>query len=495
MENRISAEEARMQTINNAIRLMASVIIFLVFGVLLYYNFVMIYPHLPAFFWAITTTLCLSYVKDNLLNLLEIGDEICRPYKLVLIPGTFLLWFSLMFFSWFTENPLLLIFLGAIIVSELSLLFLNRHTLVSAFLVLVLLFVIAFPTFWLIQRCFIESKNATIEINNFLTDQKFVDMIRDYEKWEIYQEAVSYASSWGYEPKQLTSEHISGYVVNFIKTAGNQLTGFFGGLVTFTANVGNFMFDVVIYISCTFFFLAKKDVILIEIGRLSPFSTEDNLRLKISILSSVLRICVCSLVIVLIHGGITFISFYMSGLELQVIFAILSGFLSLFPFISSWIIWVPASLFLYYKGEFINSILVSSLHVAATYLIDPIIYSYIPNSNSYFSGLSIVFGLSSFGITGVIVGPMAFSTLVTMKDIYLQYIERPTQFALETPSPPNTPLQITNDPSNSNNKNSANNNNNSVGYSWVSFFKRDSPKSTKNVVSKRKAGTKQESIL
>ena len=124
-------------------------------------------------------------------------------------------------------------------------------------------------------------------------------------------------------------------------------------------------------------------------GRLSPFDSADNEKLKESIRNSITRTFLCSLLVGLLHGCTTFISFSLSGIELKVIFSLLSGFLATLPILSSWIIWIPACLWLYMVGRLLESLLVFIAHVAATYWANPLIYSYIPGANSYFVGLSI----------------------------------------------------------------------------------------------------------
>jgi hypothetical protein len=66
---------------------------------------------------------------------------------------------------------------------------------------------------------------------------------------------------------------------------------------------------------------------------------------------------------------------------------------------------------------------VASAHIIATYWGDPLIYSYIPGANSYFVGLSIVMGITAFGVMGALLGPLIIGTLVTLKDIYISYIQ------------------------------------------------------------------------
>ncbi len=52
---------------------------------------------------------------------------------------------------------------------------------------------------------------------------------------------------------------------------------------------------------------------------------------------------------------------------------------------------------------------------------DPYIYSKIPNSHPYITGLSIVLGFSAFGVEGVLIGPLLIIFAVTIYDMFDQY--------------------------------------------------------------------------
>lgn len=66
--------------------------------------------------------------------------------------------------------------------------------------------------------------------------------------------------------------------------------------------------------------------------------------------------------------------------------SVLSGFLAMMPVISSWVIWLPATLILYLQKRMLEAILMAAIHVSANYLLDTAVYSFIPGANSYFMG-------------------------------------------------------------------------------------------------------------
>ena len=75
---------------------------------------------------------------------------------------------------------------------------------------------------------------------------------------------------------------------------------------------------------------------------------------------------------------------------------VLSGFLAMMPVITSWVIWLPATLILYLQRRVFEAVLMALVHVSANYLLDTAVYSFIPGANSYFMGsvISIHIALS-----------------------------------------------------------------------------------------------------
>jgi len=170
-------------------------------------------------------------------------------------------------------------------------------------------------------------------------------------------------------------------------------------------------------------------------SQLSPFSEEDNEKLYSSIKRSVSRIFVCSFAIGIVHMVTTYLAFYICELEFRLLLAFLSGFLAILPVISTWIIWAPSTIYFFLCGKYFNAIVIASTHLFATYYVDTVIYSYIPGGNVSIIGLSIVLGVSAFGILGFLVGPLLTGISVTLFDIYRHYQQLPIPEFLSARSP------------------------------------------------------------
>jgi predicted PurR-regulated permease PerM len=63
------------------------------------------------------------------------------------------------------------------------------------------------------------------------------------------------------------------------------------------------------------------------------------------------------------------------------------------------LIWIPVTVMLIINEQIVSAICVMILHLVASYVIQPLLYSYIPG-NPYYITLSAFFGFKVFGIAG-----------------------------------------------------------------------------------------------
>jgi predicted PurR-regulated permease PerM len=202
--------------------------------------------------------------------------------------------------------------------------------------------------------------------------------------------ASFFFSSSFFSPIDFNLQYLRTQLVTVITWLGNNFARFFGTAIEVATNLSSFIFSLIVFVSSLFYFLVvstsgsvsfffllppplplslplplllplpapekafshqSKDDIIQEIGKLSPFDPSDNEKLKESIRNSITRTFFCSLLVGLLHATTTFASFSLTGIELKVIFSLLSGFLSTLPILSSWVIWVPACAYLYMIGR------------------------------------------------------------------------------------------------------------------------------------------------
>jgi hypothetical protein len=150
-----------------------------------------------------------------------------------------------------------------------------------------------------------------------------------------------------------------------------------------------------------------------------------------------------SFAVAALHSAVTFASFTHVGSEFVYVFTFLSGFLSLVPVLSSWLIWFPAGVLLYLTGDVRGSLVVFVSHIGTVALADPWILGAVPGGGHHTTGLSLALGVYTFGPIGVIAGPLLVALSLSLREIYAVY-QLPSQedatnaglsLAVATPNP------------------------------------------------------------
>ena len=107
----------------------------------------------------------------------------------------------------------------------------------------------------------------------------------------------------------------------------------------------------------------------------------------------------------------TLITFYACDVQLIYFPSIISSILAILPFVNPMVISILPSLSLWLQGHLIKSILLLLSHVLASFMIIPLFHEEIKGVDTYFGSLSIALGIYSYGLEGVIVGPILMSLI------------------------------------------------------------------------------------
>ncbi len=91
------------------------------------------------------------------------------------------------------------------------------------------------------------------------------------------------------------------------------------------------------------------------------------------------------------------------------------------PVFSSWIVYIPVSLGLYFANENALALVVLLVRMFLCFVIDPFIFTFIPG-DTFVIGVAIVMGIYVFGLPGVVAGPLITGVTCTMFEMYREYI-------------------------------------------------------------------------
>lgn len=205
-------------------------------------------------------------------------------------------------------------------------------------------------------------------------------------------------------------------LVNYIQPRVLSLTGATGSFFART------LFDGIILIIATFFFLCDGPVMINHLMRLSPLNDdyEQELLLEFDRIS---RAVVLATILSAIAQGLTAgLGYYIAGVPSFPLLTMLSIAFALIPFVGPAIIWAPVCLYLTFIEERTTAaILLALWGVLVVGTIDNLVKAVVLHGQSQLHPLlallSVLGGVTTLGPVGIVVGPMVVAMLQTLLGI------------------------------------------------------------------------------
>ncbi len=198
-------------------------------------------------------------------------------------------------------------------------------------------------------------------------------------------------------------------------TAGNS----FQKIVSVTSN---FLISLTIILFIMFYiFLEKKKILEIAI-KIIPFSKNTSSKLLTDSKKVIIAVLIGQVLTAIIQGLLGMFSFIVVGIEGAVFWGIVMMVLSIIPIVGAFLIWLPAGLFLLMNGDVWQGIFVLTWGALVVSNIDNIIRPKLVNKFADIHPLEtfigIIIGISTFGIIGIIVGPLILSLFTQLIKAY-----------------------------------------------------------------------------
>jgi len=183
-------------------------------------------------------------------------------------------------------------------------------------------------------------------------------------------------------------------------------------------------------------FLVESELSLVDtVFEFLPVPKDQQNQIAQYIQGNISQIFVCSGLLCFSHGFFTWLFFSLAGMDFAYSAALITGLTAIFPFVSPWFVYAPALLIFYLKGHsfvLIIGVCLFFLDQIVGSFVDDRVYQLIPNSQPYVTGLSVALGVSSFGIAGILVGPMLVVMIKTFFQLYAVNTSAPVITTKET---------------------------------------------------------------
>ena len=163
--------------------------------------------------------------------------------------------------------------------------------------------------------------------------------------------------------------------------------------------------------------------IAFHLERLSPLDPRDTRELVTEFRDVGRRAFVGTVATAMVEGTLGAVGFALTGVPHPVTWGVLLGLLSFIPAIGTLIAWVPAAVWLLTTGHVVRAIVLSAwslLFVMALndYVVRPRLVGRGGDAHPLLMLVALLGGISVFGISGVVIGPVVVSLFVAAAHLY-----------------------------------------------------------------------------
>ena len=225
----------------------------------------------------------------------------------------------------------------------------------------------------------------------------------------------------GFDPATLSPERIVMPVIRQIpgwvaRNGGAVLGGLAGAIIGFF-----------LVLLSAYFFYTEGDEILQQLSILSPlphrYDQEFRVRFK-DVVDATFRGQVLT---ALAQGLATGIGLAIARVPGAALWGAVAALLSLLPMVGAAAVWVPATIYLYIAASmgtrgYFGAVFLTIWGITVVSLVDNVVRPWAMSGKAQLPAIPLLFavlgGLQAFGFVGLVIGPLVFSLLMTIIDIY-----------------------------------------------------------------------------
>ena len=226
---------------------------------------------------------------------------------------------------------------------------------------------------------------------------------------------------WGWLQRQRFGRDIPNLDV-VLKMGASRIAGFVTEGAGFLArSLVVVIVDVIIMLFALFFFFRDGDAIMARLRRVLPFDPsfrEGRIRETAELIKASIS---SGIIVALVQGVVGGITFALLGLGAPVFWGVIMAFFSLLP-LGAWIVWLPVAVWLLLTGEIGRGISLMAIGAGGISLIDnflrPMLLAGRTEMNGLLVFISLLGGMATFGLIGLVLGPVIMATAISFVDAY-----------------------------------------------------------------------------
>jgi predicted PurR-regulated permease PerM len=184
-----------------------------------------------------------------------------------------------------------------------------------------------------------------------------------------------------------------------------------------------FLFHLSVTLLVMFYLFRDGDSIVKRLRELLPFEDDHRARMIREARDLIFASVISTLVAAAVHAVIGGLAFALMGVHSPIFWGVMMGFFSLVPVVGSSLIWVPAAIALIASGHLGRGVLLILICGLLVALVDNVVRPRLISGRAEMGGLvvfiSVLGGISVFGLLGVVLGPIVVATTASLLDLYM----------------------------------------------------------------------------
>jgi predicted PurR-regulated permease PerM len=255
-------------------------------------------------------------------------------------------------------------------------------------------------------------------------------------------EIVATVQTWQKEPLSTQlSEKLAGYprlndfwqsvsgsidVVAVVQQVGQRVQAI--GTTIFSG-IAYTVFQAALMLFVLFYLYRDEDQAIQSVRRYSPLTEQETSRLLIRVSDTIHATIYGSVVVAVVQGSLGCLIFWILGLPGAAVWGLAMGLLAMVPYLGTFVVWVPAAIILAVSGQWTQAAILVGWGVLVIGLIDNLLYPTLVGNrlrqHTVVSFVAIIGGLTMFGASGIVLGPVLVTTTFTLLELWRERSPRP----------------------------------------------------------------------
>ena len=252
---------------------------------------------------------------------------------------------------------------------------------------------------------------------------------RSLEQALVQEHAGKFAQAWHWIASHVPGVNPDLDVLQVVReTAQKQVGAVAQQIGTVLRNVAVFVFDLFVMVFALFYLFRDGGEIMRGVRQLLPFEREHREGMLAQARELISASVTTSLIIAAIQGVLGGVAFLLVKLPTPLFWGVAMAFFSLVPVVGSGLIFVPAALWLAFNGHWVSALVLVGICAGVSAVADNLVRPLLLGGRTELSGLvifiSVLGGVSVFGMLGLVLGPILVATAAGILGAYVARAEK-----------------------------------------------------------------------